>query len=653
MKIKKHLFCTQVLATLLCFVSLHCNEIKTQRNDNTGNEDDDTKTSTKTDDTPLLDRGIFPEQVLTQVYQGTMKAGEEKTITIGEGEEKEAEIYFSKDSTSKDITITLYRISQDVLSKNVVSSAFYFTPHNIQFDSPVTISIRLNDDVQPDNKQTLVSQIFYDSTEFSPLKDIQVKNKFVSGKTSHFSGYAVVYEKKEAVHDGGNFADDDDNIIESQDDTETLDDSENQNTTEDNDNTQKIPSDLYGSCTSNSDCMSSMDQNIEVVCVPETDTDGKFSGFWGGACLHLSCNNQPNYPTGCPQKSECLEVRDASQGNYTACYKNCNAAFDCRDGYECITTSYGSKVCSPGCKEDKDCTLPDLVCDKPTARCINKNTVTVKPGSVCTTSANCNAEVGICITEENNSGTITNVGGYCTQTCSIQNLLDPNSIDSCNQVNGTCIEASGVIGICYAQCNSTSECRINKQNADSSCLATAFGGVCSVGGACTSHQDCYDNGSDIGLRCVLDPAHPYYQSCVAPAYGTKDLTDTSTETVAKMFPTTKEKIDADTKKVGDSCAGNGQCGYRQFCYPEIYQGQATGFIGGYCTIFSCDNIEGAAAPFFNACSDDSICLAVNSQATACLKKCTATANCRTGYSCIQYSYTSSDSICFPDALLGP
>ncbi len=92
--------------------------------------------------------------------------------------------------------------------------------------------------------------------------------------------------------------------------------------------------------------------------------------------------------------------------------------------------------------------------------------------------------------------------------------------------------------------------------------------------------------------------------------------------------------------VGSPCSADPQCGNSgsmPFCFPEISQGQPTGFVGGYCSGY-CDN---------QPCPPGGTCVQAQTQGGTIVSICLATCDgasgtgCRMGYAC------DPASICVP------
>lgn len=101
-------------------------------------------------------------------------------------------------------------------------------------------------------------------------------------------------------------------------------------------------------CTANAECLGGL-------CIAEAQT-GWPSGYCSGAC---------DPPSGdCAGGGVCA---DAGAG--TTCLDDCAQASDCRDGYACVDSPSGQKVCAPACTVDAQC--PTLgKCDVTLGLCI-------------------------------------------------------------------------------------------------------------------------------------------------------------------------------------------------------------------------------------------------------------------------------------------
>jgi hypothetical protein len=87
--------------------------------------------------------------------------------------------------------------------------------------------------------------------------------------------------------------------------------------------------------------------------------------------------------------------------------------------------------------------------------------------------------------------------------------------------------------------------------------------------------------------------------------------------------------------IGGPCLEAGDCATpNAVCYPEVYGKEPTGYVLGYCVLFSCSA---------GSCPADSDCFAVGSSgdSTACLPLCETDGDCRQGYGCLE-------GVCSPD-----
>jgi hypothetical protein len=69
-------------------------------------------------------------------------------------------------------------------------------------------------------------------------------------------------------------------------------------------------------------------------------------------------------------------------------------------------------------------------------------------------------------------------------------------------------------------------------------------------------------------------------------------------------------------EIGDSCVTGQECGTGAFCDTTAPQ--------GYCTISPCEA---------GLCPDESVCIEFDGEVTACMLRCNAPEDCRSGYAC--------------------
>jgi len=174
-----------------------------------------------------------------------------------------------------------------------------------------------------------------------------------------------------------------------------------------------------------------------------------------------------------------------------------------------------------------------------------------------------------------------------------------------------------------AACTAPSQCA---GGARAMCLGLP-GGYCTLGECDT--QGCPDGSScwgigDSGSVCIQDCTSP--SQCRTGEGYVCDADDTC------WF---YDDTPGGTSPVGGPCEVDEDCkDAGAFCYPEIYDGENTGFVGGYCMIPECTA---------QSCPAGSTCQAVFADGgKACVDSCgTAGNGCNLGYACYQ------PGICFP------
>lgn len=189
-----------------------------------------------------------------------------------------------------------------------------------------------------------------------------------------------------------------------------------------------------------------------------------------------------------------------------------------------------------------------------------------------------------------------NVGGACTATT---DCIGTQAI--CLNMPGGYCSLSGCEGGTNP-CPEGSQCFLF-QNGDSYCLDT-----------CTTSAECRE---DEGYICDVDG------TCWPGEAGTPNTGDSP---------------------VGGPCLTNEDCADSgAVCYPEMLNGESTGFIGGYCMIWNCTA---------GACPAGSQCLQVGAGGEmACMATCATNAECRDdeGYGCLDpgmcFAYCGQDAPC--------
>lgn len=192
--------------------------------------------------------------------------------------------------------------------------------------------------------------------------------------------------------------------------------------------------------------------------------------------------------------------------------------------------------------------------------------------------------------------------------------------DTSQPPGDTVTPGGGAVG---AACGSAGDCA---GGARAACLGLP-GGYCSLAqcdvDGCPDGSSCWGLG-DQGSFCIEDCSGP--SDCRTGEGYVCDADDTCWY---------YEDGPAGTSPVGGPCEADEDCkDAGAFCYPEVYEGEDTGFVGGYCMIPDCTS---------TSCPAGSTCQAVFSGGgTACVDSCgTAGNGCNLGYACYQ------PGLCFP------
>lgn len=197
---------------------------------------------------------------------------------------------------------------------------------------------------------------------------------------------------------------------------------------------------------------------------------------------------------------------------------------------------------------------------------------------------------------------------------------DPHQVDT-GLVGDACIDATDCVG-------------------QSAVCLDLPGGYCSMegcdtGGTCPDGSLCY-NFADAGTFCLKTCAGngecregdgyicDVDNTCWPGATGGNTGGDTGGNTTPGASP------------VGGPCETDADCADSSaMCYPAFLNGEATGFVNGYCLINGCTT---------GSCPSGSTCEAIYVDGgTACIGSCAAPSDCRSdeGYTCYQ------PGICFP------
>lgn len=231
------------------------------------------------------------------------------------------------------------------------------------------------------------------------------------------------------------------------------------------------------------DCNNSEDDDCDALidaadtdCAPQETTVGVpcTQDFVCGA--HGMCLPSDQFPDGyctqqctdtCPDDGVCV-----TSGRTQFCLDGCTQRSDCRQGYDCLTTSTG-KACVPSCTTG-GCGTGET-CNTQSGECEHDGPSLV--GGACTGDVQCSNN-GYCLTDQWVGQSVP--GGYCTTRCT--NNACPNGA-YCQKFGG------GRFGLCLDTCERNSDCRTGfacnplTENTDA--------GVCWL--RCSNDSDC-DNG---------------------------------------------------------------------------------------------------------------------------------------------------------------
>ncbi len=215
---------------------------------------------------------------------------------------------------------------------------------------------------------------------------------------------------------------------------------------------------------------------IPVGNACETDEDCKVRNGYTGKCLTSLYGN--NYPGGiCVLESQ--ETRPCPDGTVSTlsdgiyyCVKDCSAETPCnREEYYCSDEVYG--VCTPYCRDDKDCNL-ESYCNS------NKKCQKIPQGigGKCDTDEDCDGNQSMCIPPSYYPN------GYCTAQCR-------NEDDSTCPTDGHCIEMKtgyGTFNMCLGKCTSDEDCRPDSDAYICHVIMNGKEGVCYR--KCKQDSDC-------------------------------------------------------------------------------------------------------------------------------------------------------------------
>jgi hypothetical protein len=135
--------------------------------------------------------------------------------------------------------------------------------------------------------------------------------------------------------------------------------------------------------------------------------------------------------------------------------------------------------------------------------------------------------------------------------------------------------------------------------------------------------------------CTLAAIGPACGSGSAAPGGSADAGGTI-EASADAIAPDSGNVSGDAGRIGSACTGDGDCGGGTCIMAPFY-------TDGYCTLTGC-------APATNAgCPADAVCRGKGAvMTTICFVRCSASAPCRTGYTCCGGPPDSGDGFCAPD-----
>jgi hypothetical protein len=401
-------------------------------------------------------------------------------------------------------------------------------------------------------------------------------------------------------------------------------------------------------------CADQTECGANGFCATEAD-----SGLPDGYCT-IGCD--PGSPGSCGAGNGCLEL-----GQTILCVQTCTTDADCRDGYGCADTFFGtaladgSKVCAAGRTD-------------------------ARPGDPCEGVRDCAPGSGFCLGETDSGFR----GGYCSALC------DPATPGSCGD-GGSCVEtAFGAFcaGLCPAAADPLGGCREGYQCTGGFYGASSDDDVCAPGvaeqvpvgspcadasgctagtqlcfrddsgypgGYCSQGCDSRQAGSCGDGYCLApDGTRPAFGVCLAGCPGTGTAGDEvcagkRTDDPSGATYGCTERIfgyplpggahvclpfDA-SASLGDPCIGAGNCPIGTSCLTA-----QQGFPEGYCSDV-CD----PAQP--TGCGDGALCWPLDPQQPAaggvCLLRCEGDAACRAdGYSCAPTGAGGADPACIPE-----
>lgn len=334
--------------------------------------------------------------------------------------------------------------------------------------------------------------------------------------------------------------------------------------------------------------------SVGSACTSDADCSGDTDlclsdpgGFLPDGYCSISCLDG----TACPDGSTCLQL-DRTQAY---CFDDCNPdaeVRECRERYGCSRAgpSFPAQVCIGGCVDDSDCAT-GLRCDPASDAAGACYSPDANLGDECVGNESCPMG-GFCYAESFGGWP----GGACTAFgCDLAANDCPGDAECLPSPFG-----GGGGGLCVDGCVTDADCRVADGYACRPSSADQTRMACQA--ACTSDAQCSGG------------------SVCNPALGTCDA------------PFTPSQLGQMCNRRTGGCTGGS-------CLTE----SGNGFPGAYCAYVGCTVGDDTTCPTGGACSPSVGGLGI------CLRACTASTDCRTGYRCgpVDPSSETSTNACVP------